>query len=215
MRITAIEKQDRRPRVNIYVDGEYAFSLSLLTLAESGLQVDSEITPARAAQLQESDARYVAYQKALHLLAYRPRSERELRRRLKRKEIPEKLIDETTAKLKAQGYLDDAAFARSWVESRSQSSPRGKRLLRWELRAKGVDSDLAAEVAEELSDDDAAYRAAQKRQRSLQGLDLPEFRRRLGDFLARRGFSWDTVRRTTDRLWEEIHGEAPDDEMFH
>jgi regulatory protein len=212
MRITAIEKQERRSRVNISVDGVYRLSLSLAVLADAALRLDDEITNDDVTQLENLDARYVAYQAALRLLSYRPRSEQELRRRLKRRAIAEPHIDETIEKLKRQGYIDDVSFAQSWVASRNQASPRGKRLLTWELRAKGVAPETAQEAAQETSDDDAAYRAALKKVRSLSSLDAAEFRRRLGEFLVRRGFAWGVVRQTTDRIWAETRGTQLDDD---
>jgi regulatory protein len=212
MRITAIEKQERRPRVNIFTDGVYRFSLSLAVFGESGLQVGAEVREADVIQLEAADARYVAYQAAVRLLSYRPRSEKELRRRLRQRSVAETVVDETIEKLKRQGYVDDTAFAQSWVASRNQISPRGKRLLTWELRAKGVAAETAAEAAAGTSDEDAAYRAALKRVRSLRTDDPVEFRRRLGDFLVRRGFSWDVVRTTVDRLWSEAGGDPLEDD---
>ena len=210
MRITAIEKQERRQRVNVFLDGAYGFSLSIAVLAEHGLHTDMEVSSAQVATLQEADGRYLAYQAALRLLARRPRSEKELRQRLQRRGITPALIDETVEKLTTQGYVNDAEFARFWVESRETASPRGKRLLTWELRGKGVATETATAATEEVSDEEAAYRAAVKRVRSMRTSDVQEFRRRLGDFLVRRGFGWDTVRLTTTRLWEELHGERPD-----
>ncbi len=212
MRITAIEKQERRSRVNIYIDAEYRLSLSLAVLADTSLRLEDEITDDDVNRLEQLDARYVAYQAAVNLLSYRPRSEQELRRRLKRRAIPEPLVDETVEKLRRQGYIDDAAYAQTWVASRNQASPRGKRLLAWELRAKGVAPETAQEAAQESADDDAAYRASLKKVRSLSSLESAEFRRRLSEFLVRRGFSWDVVRQTVDRVWSETRGTAMADD---
>lgn len=207
MQITALEKQERRQRVNVCLDGVYSFSLSVTVLAEEGLHIGTELTAEQVQALQEADARYTGYQAALRLLSIRPRSEKDLRERLQRRRVPPVLIEEIIEKLRGQGYVDDAEFARSWVETRELTSPRSKRLLVWELRRKGIAGETVAAATEAISDDDAAYRAVAKRARTLRSADAEEFRRRLGDFLLRRGFSWDTVRRTTSRLWEELHSE--------
>jgi len=161
-------------------------------------------------KLQDADARQSAYDAALRLLAYRPRSEKELRLRLARRGYVPGLVDETLARLRRLGYVDDEAFARFWTESRDSSSPRSQRLLRSELLQKGVEADTASEAVADLSDEEAAYRAAGKRLRTLQEVDYQAFRRRLGDFLLRRGFSYDVIRRTVDRCWAEKSGSPTD-----
>ncbi len=79
MKITAIEPQQRNPqRVNVYLDGAFAFGLTRITAA--WLQVGQEISEEKIASLQAEDANEIAYQKALHFLSYRPRSSREIRK---------------------------------------------------------------------------------------------------------------------------------------
>jgi regulatory protein len=205
MIITAIERQKRRQRVNVYGDdGRFAFALALHLAADAGLHTDMELSQAQVNALQEDDARYSAYEAALRLLSYRPRSEREMRRRLGRRGVGLRLIDETVRKLRERGYLDDKAFARFWTETRDTTSPRGRRLIVQELRAQGVDGDIAAAATAAVSDEEAAYRAASRRLSAFRGLDYDTFRRRLGGFLVRRGFSYEVARRTMDRCWQEV-----------
>src|SRR5882672_8501103 len=75
---------------------------------------------------------------ALRYLAQRPRSENEVRRRLRRAELTDEAIDTVVAQLKQHHLVDDAAFAQYWVEQRQTFRPRGARLLRAELRSHGV-----------------------------------------------------------------------------
>jgi SOS response regulatory protein OraA/RecX len=75
-----------------------------------------------------------------------------------------------------------------------------------------VASEAASEPLSEVDEADAAYRAAAKRARSLATASLGDFQRRLGDFLLRRGFGYETSRKTVRSLWTELHGEgAPED----
>jgi len=203
MQITAIEKQRRRQRANIYLDGRYAFSLSLELVAQAGLHEGDALNPQQVDSLRQADLRHQAQQAALRLLAYRPRSEAEMRQRLTRRGLSEEVVQETIAHLREQGLLSDAAFARFWVEARDQNSPRGRRLLWQELSAKGIEREIARQAIDAVAEEDAALRAAQKKARHLQGQDYPIFRRRLGDFLLRRGFPYPTVRTTVERLWRE------------
>ena len=75
------------------------------------------------------------------------------------------------------------------------------RLIARELRANGVEAAIADEAAAAVSDEDAAYRLAARRLRSLAGLEYDAFRNRLGAYLQRRGFGWDVCRATVDRCW--------------
>jgi len=153
--------------------------------------------------LRQADERQQAHETALRLLAYRPRSEAELRSRLARRGRPPGVIQETVERLREQGLLDDDAFARYWVDARQQSSPRGRRLLRRELLAKGIAVEKAAQAVATVAEEEIARGAAEKKARSLHDLDYPTFRRRLGQFLLRRGFSYETARALVDELWRK------------
>jgi len=203
MQITAIEKQRRRRRANVYLDSRFAFSLSLGLLTEAGLHEGDALTPQQVDSLRQADVRHQAHEAALRLLAYRPRSEAEIRQRLARRGLPPQVVQETIARLRDQGLLSDAAFARFWVETRDQTSPRGRRLLWQELSAKGIERETIRQAIAPVAEEDAALRAAQKKARHLQGQDYSIFRRRLGDFLLRRGFPYPTVRTIVERLWLE------------
>ena len=81
-------------------------------------------------------------------LEARPRSVAEVRRRLSDAGYRAELVEGAIERLTALGYLDDEAFARSWVESRDRARPRGARALRDELRRKGVEAaDVEAAIA--------------------------------------------------------------------
>ncbi len=202
MRITAIEKQPRR-RADVFIDGRLALTVSLEVLAQAGLRVGDELTEAKLEELRQAETRYAALAAALRLLAYRPRSEAELRQRLTLRGAPAAAVDETIARLRDLALVDDEAFARAWVESRDQTSPRGRWLLASELRAKGVPRQTVQQSLAALNEEDDAYRAGVRRARSMTALSYAEFRRRLGDYLLRRGFGYETVGATVSRLWRE------------
>jgi regulatory protein len=210
--VTAIQAQKRKPRADVYLDGEAAFSLRLDVIATSKLEVGQAFSWQRRRELETEDQRLTAIETALRLLALSPRSEKDLRDRLRRRGLRYEAIDAAIVRMSELGYLNDAAFARLYVESRQSSTPRSGRALAFELKRKGVDQDLASEAVAEISDADAAYEAAQRRLRALRSLDRPAFTRRLGSFLASRGFSYGVARTTIDRCWLEMCevGEAGD-----
>lgn len=209
--ITAIERQERRLRFNVFIDGAFAIALEPDTLVSHGLRVGLVVTAARLTELADADLKKRALDGALRLLASRPRSEAEVRQRLARRELPPEVIDHTVMRLREFGYVNDDEFARFWVESRSGANPRGRYVVRRELHAKGVDAETADTAMESLADADAALRAGTKKARSLRGLDYPEFRNRLTAYLVRRGFSYDVVRGVVNGLWRGAHGEIPDE----
>ena len=209
--VTAIEQQRRRRRYNVYVDGEFALALEPETLAASGLRVGAVVAGNRLMELAAEELRKRALDGALRLLAYRPRSEHEIRTRLLRRGLPPDVVSATLEKLRGYGYVDDAAFAQFWVESRSAGSPRGQRLLRRELRGKGVDADTVTEATDTVSEEEAARRAALKKARSLRGLDYQQFRNRLAGYLQRRGFGYDVIKPVVNELWQQQGTPVPDD----
>ena len=208
MRVTAIQKQRREGRINLYLDGRFALGLTLDALAAAGLRIGDEIDDDTLRSLRRNAAGTDTVAAAMRLLSYRPRSESELRQRLARRGAPADLVDGAISRLRELGLVDGTAFARTWVESRSRLSPRSRRLLRRELQAKGIDGEAAREALGQLDDEDTALRAAERRATAMRELPYPEFRRRLGDFLRRRGFDSATVRRTVERLWQD--GGGPD-----
>lgn len=212
--ITAIAALRRRPRAEVHIDGVPGPTLRLDVIAMSRLAVGQELAWPRRRELEDESQRLDAIEAALRLLAMQQRSEKDLRDRLRRKGLRIAAVDAAITRMQELGYLNDAAYARSYVEARQASTPRSRRALSFELARHGVDRELAGEAVSELSDPDAAYDAAQRRLRALRGLDRQTFARRLGNFLAARGFSYGTARATIDRCWQELaeEGEAGEDE---
>lgn len=204
MKITAIEPQQKNPRrVNIYLDGEFAFGLASITAA--WLRTGQELSAEKIAALQADDARETTYQKALHFLSYRPRSSREVRQNLTKRGCDETLVEETISRLQRAGLVNDEEFARAWVENRSAFRPRSKSALRMELRQKGLSDEIVQSVLDETVDEQAlAFEAARKQARRYAGLEWPGFRQKLGGFLARRGFSYTTLAPVVSEVWKEL-----------
>lgn len=216
MIITAVERtQKRRGRVDVYVDGIVAFEVARSTAASRGLRPGVAIEGSEIEAIVVADQRRAALETAAAMLARRPRSERDVRQRLIQRKFEAALVNETMTRLRELKLLDDAEFARTWTEYRDRSSPRGRRLIVQELRAVGVAAPTAVEAATAVSDDDAAYRVAEKKARALTSCDYRAFRDKLGSHLQRRGFGWETARATVERCWRERQlGEAGFDETF-
>jgi regulatory protein len=203
-KITAIEVQRRSPnRVNIHLDGEFAFGLARITAA--WLRVGQELSDEKIGQLLAGDARERAYQQAMLFLSYRARSESEIRRNLRKHEIPEAVIDETIERLRQDGLANDKEFASAWVENRTTFRPRSRRMMALELRQKGLDEEAIHSAMENVDDEASAYEAARKRAARFKGLEWNDFRKKLSEFLARRGFSYSVIAPVVTRIWNEAH----------
>lgn len=202
-KVTAIEVQKKnRQRVNIFLDGEFAFGLSRIVAA--WLQVGQELSDEKIASLQAEDAHEVALQKALNFLSHRARSDDEIRQNLRKHGMPENVIDKTLERLHQAGLANDEEFAQAWVENRTTFRPRSRRALSMELRHKGLDEQtIQTALAEAPNEVSLAYQAAQQKVRRLEGLPWPEFRQKLSAFLARRGFGYEVIGEVIRRVWQE------------
>ena len=197
--ITDIKVQKRdSSRVNVYLDGEYVFSLGLVqaaTLNRGDRLADEEI-----AELELRDAVETAYDKTLGYLAHRPRSSAEVQRYLMGKGVAPEVRDSVLDRLTAAGLMDDSAFAQYWVENRESFRPRGRRLLQQELRQKGISEGLIDDVLSDVEEDRSAYEAAVQRAHLYAHLDNETFRDKMYGFLRRRGFEYDVIAETISRL---------------
>lgn len=202
--ITSIEANKRKGEsASIFLDGLFAFSLGRDVVEENGLYPGQALSDSQVEELASTDINGKCLYAALRLLRYRPRSEAEIRNRLSRRFNTE-TIEGVIFRLRARQMIDDAAFAAFWREERDSFSPRGRQLLKMELRHKGVDSEIINDALAGINDDENAYRAAQRRIHALGKEDYETFRRKMGAFLRRRGFSYEVVKRTTERLWQEL-----------
>ena len=100
------------------------------------------------------------------------------------------------------------AFAQFWKDNRESFSPRSQWLTKLELRRKGVASDIIDQMVDTIDDDDSAYRAVRSKARGLAYSDYQSFRRRLGEYLKRRGFSYGVINNAVERMWQEQGGNA-------
>jgi len=176
-------------RVRVTLEDGTFWDVDETTVAAFDLRPERCLEATELAHLEAAAWVAWAWRRALAWLQQRPYSEAELRRRLRRHGVPDTAVAATLERLRSLGLLDDRAFAELLVRSRRRGRPRGRRALEAELRARGIDETtaraaLAAEGGDEL---DAARRAA-ARWRPRAHEDRTRARRRLAQYLARRGF---------------------------
>ena len=208
-------------KIHVFIDGNHALSVSLDVAASERLTVGQPCPPERLERLHAAQEEQRVYEAALNFLSYRPRSAREVEMRLRKKQYTPEQIEVAMTKLRKRGLVDDREFSRFWINNRQSFSPRGPRLLRSELRQKGVPQDVVDEMLAEYKDEQAeraeqdaeiaaergltdneptpgsdeatALALARKRMRLLSTLDPFTQKRRLSAFLARRGYGYDTI----------------------
>lgn len=212
-KITALKAQKRNNRrINVYVDGEFEFGLS--RKVASLLQVGQELTLEKIRELKGNDSIEVGYQRALNYLSYRPRSQYEIIRNLRKHKVPEDQMEIILERLVSSKLVDDENFARLWVENRSYFRPRGAFGLRMELRQKGIIESIIDAALDGVEEGKLSYQAARKRAERYKHLTWVDFQKKIGGFLSRRGFRYDVISDTTSEVWEELRDEKEANEVI-
>ena len=193
VKITDIKAQVKTPgRYSIFVDGKFSFGLSEGALLDAGVRVGQELSAPQLAELKQTAQNDKAYNRALGLLARRPRSEWEMRDYLKRKDYDQALIDATVTRLRDGGWLDDADFAKRWVENRRLLKSTSRRRLQQELKAKRVSDDIISMVlAEDDTDEKQVLQELILRKRKQSRYQEPD---KLMAYLLRQGYNYGDIK---------------------
>lgn len=218
MKITAIEPQKNNPlRENIFLDNEFAFGISTELRFLYKLHVGDHLTTPQIEKLINKDQVTKLVEKAIKFLSYRPRSEKEVTQHLLFKKNPrsnkpeeselelknyQKSVATAIEFLKKHQQINDYDFARWWVEGRRRFKKTGDQIIKQELFAKGIAKEIVTQVLDETAVDPEklALEAAQKKLSSYQKLEPKEFKIKMGQYLVRKGFNWDTVSSVVDTL---------------
>ncbi|SFE59876.1 regulatory protein RecX [Blastococcus tunisiensis] len=159
-----------------------------------GARVDDPLNPDVDPGPDEemSDPESVARGICLRALTGAPKTRQQLADLLDQRGVPEDAAGAVLDRFTEVGLIDDAAFSRAWVTSRQAGRGLARRALSQELRAKGVDPDVAAEAVSAVDDEDeraSARRLVERRATAMSRLDRATATRRLMGMLARKGYS--------------------------
>jgi len=206
--ITDIKLQEKRKdRFSVFLDDEFAFGLHQDVLLKSGIAKGDTLTQEKIDAILKMELTRAAKEKAMRLLAHRARSKKELGDRLRRAGFADELIEATIADMKRLGLVNDAEFALMFARNRMITKPVGEFLLRRELQQKGIgEADIVKAVAEAYKDKSEylfAKELAAKNKKKQIKLDEAKARKRVSDFLMRRGFHWDLVNDVLEH-WENL-----------
>ncbi len=198
--ITQIETQKKNVhRFNIYLDGAFAFGLEEEVALRHHLHEGDRLKASTIDEILLVEEKTRAKEKALSLLAYRMRSVEELKKKLKEKGFSERIVEPVIQDLLRVGLLNDRQFASAYVQTRMTQKPMSKQLLRRELSAKGISNDMAEQAIEKeygtRSETEVALGLVQKKIEQYRSgqIESVKIRKKISDFLVRRGFSWDVI----------------------
>jgi regulatory protein len=195
----------------VFLDGSLALELSDWTIGKFGLRTGDDLDEQTVDTLKSAEAETRAKNIAINYLSYRPRSSKEVIFHLTKKGFEHKCAESVTRHLQLVKMIDDNQFARTFVRDRLKRKPTGQALLRQQLLTKGISPAMTDKVLAELispqSQQTSALQAAKRKIQMTQHLtkkiDAEKRKKRILDFLLRRGFSYEialkTIRTTLDR----------------
>jgi len=200
--ITAIKPQKSKKRVNIYLDGKFGFGLDLETFIKYRLKIELELTEEEIGKIVKESEFQIIYDKILKYASLRPRSEKEFEYWLKKHKVHKSMHEDLFNRLKRLDFLNDKKFAIWWIEQRQTFRPKSIRVLRLELNQKGIDKDLVNEILkeEEVDEKKAANKLLYKKRNVWKGLEGYVKRVKMSNYLARNGYSWDTIREVVNEF---------------
>jgi regulatory protein len=217
MRITRIEPQKKRPgRKNVYADDQFIAGVSDETLLRLAIRAGDEIGPDVLKALQQTEELFHAKSAALRLLGVRPRTEREIRDRLREKEFSDEEISQAIDDLKKASLLDDRAFAQMYIRDALTLKPVGRSVIRRKLLLLGVERSIVDESLEEgfagvdlrATVEELARQFLKKAGTTQRKQDPRRLRARLSAYLLRRGYTWDVAGPTVKSLTADLDQEG-------
>lgn len=202
MVITRIERQKKhKRRFSIFSNDEFILGVHEDVLIRSGLRTGDQLDKKRLEELESAEESSLARESALRLLSRRQHSEKELRTKLLEREFDPSVVDSLLSDFRNLDLLNDRRFAAACVHDILMKRPSGTRHIKQQLRLKGVNETIVEEILKEQFGRDSelslAREAAAKHMRryrvSGKKIERLKQQKRLADFLARRGFDWETV----------------------
>jgi len=193
-KITKLTRQKHNEnRVSVFVDDEYAFSILDELIIEYGISLNMDVSLLPLDKIKEEDDYKYCLSVAFKHFSASDKSEKQMRDFLHKKGFSEDSVEKVILRLKELNYIDDRAFARTFVEHSKKS---GKRALIYKLQSKGIsqeDIDLALENESDEIQEEKALDLAKKQLPKYAKLNDFEKKQKLNAFLIRHGFTWDIV----------------------
>ncbi len=211
--ITKMELQKKRKdRINIHLEGEYAFSCHIDMIFEYKLDRGVALSPTEVKALVEADDLKMAYLYGLKIALTRSISIAGCRRKLLQLEFDEISVTAAIEQLLENNYLDDLRYAQNYYEMKQHIY--GRYRIQQDLMRNGVDKSIVVQVVSEMADDDLELEEALhlvKRRYSQKDLCLDQKTyAKIYGFMGRRGYSASVIRQVMDQLRSQNKEEAPE-----
>ena len=193
--ITSITAQKNKKRVNINLDGSFGFGLDLENFIRIGLRVNQRLTENEVSEIIKKAELSKSFDKTLRFVMTRPRSLKEVKDYFRRKEIDKTIQQTIIDKLIKLELLDDIKFAKWWVEQRLAFKSKSKKDITFELRQKGIDTNIVKNILDDSEIDEVkiAKELVAKKSYKWQKYDEKIRYQKISQYLAGKGFNWDVI----------------------
>lgn len=216
MKLSKIEKQKKKAnRYSLYIDDEFWMGVDESVLIQFGLLKAQEIDQRLMEAIRQAEFEQGVYAKALHHLSYAMKTRSEVETYLNTRyqeemdQSPENyealqgIIQASLDKLESMGYLDDSAYVTAYLNTQATLSPKGPKILRYDLLKKGIDKDLIEEALSQMDYQDlveGALYLSEKLVRSKSRLPIKKQREKVRELLYRKGYDQDIISSVLEEL---------------
>lgn len=193
-KITDLQQQKKnKKRVSVFVDGEYAFSAFDELVAVYHLEVGKDINTIELKELFFEDEYKRAFSRAVKAISYSEKSTKQIEELLEKANFDEKVIARVLVRLNELDYVCDERLAQEFVAKNTSLGSHG---IKAKLKQKGVSDEIIETALSDNDETSVAIELAKKLMQKHAALDAFKRKKKISDFLARRGFSWDTISQT-------------------
>jgi regulatory protein len=198
--ITSIKAQKNQKRVNINLDGSFGFGLDLENFMKLQLKANQELTQEEINEIIKKGELQKSFDKTLRFVMTRPRSLKEVKDYFKRKEIDSSLYQNILDRLEKLQLLDDQKFAKWWVDQRLEFKHKSKKDITFELRQKGIDTNIIKNVLDgsEIDELKIVKELIEKKKYKWERYDEKVRKQKIAQYLAGKGFNWDIIKNVVD-----------------
>jgi len=195
MEITSIEANKKnKGKLSVYIDNKYSFSVSEEDYLSVNLYEKKQITEQELDYIKNNILFRAAKSAAIRYLTFKLRSEKEVHFRLSSDGYGDDITEKVVEELKALGYINDKLYAQKFIYDRSRLKPKSKKMLRMELKNKGVADEITEEVLDEWNvDDTTVAEGLVKKKFGKYDIRDEKIIKRIYSFLQHRGFNFETV----------------------
>jgi regulatory protein len=198
--ITQIKEQKKKNRINVYLDNKFGFGIDIDNFVILGLKINQELSEDEIEQIVKKSEFQKTLDKLIRFTMTRPKSEKEVKDYLTRKKIPEVIWKDLFSKLKNYELIDDEKFAKWWVEVRQEFSPKSERILKYELKRKGIKNEIIEKILEDTVIDEKkiAKNLLDKRKNHWQNVDKKKKSQKMLEYLVRKGFDFEIAKKVVN-----------------